>query len=386
MLNKLTFHRSNLAAAYCDSLSGQGIANATSGLFLAGPRRVGKTTFLMQDLLPEADARQWLVVYVDLWSNKCADPAILIIESVKAVIAQHKSRLAKLAKKIHLKKVDILKSIELDFSKPGLPEHVTLTNLFNVLVELSNKPVLLVVDEAQHALTSEQGINAMFAIKSARDQLNCLGQVPQLMLVLTGSNRDKLAQLVIKKEQPFFGSDITAFPLLGKPYTDFFTKTINHSLAADNQFLPDTMWEVFQLIGYRPEILRQLAGNAAISHDAGSFSESLQRDASLWHGQIWNEFEYDYKQLPVLHRAILSQLIEQQRAWSPFSEQAMQSYCKLTGKSDLSSSSVQTAIQVLREKGFIWQSSRGAYALEDDSFAEWFMHTGQVDLLHDEVF
>ncbi len=47
---------------------------------------------------------------------------------------------------------------------------------------------------------------------------------------MTGSNRDKLAQLVIKKEQPFFGSDITAFPLLGKDYTDFFTAKVNKAL------------------------------------------------------------------------------------------------------------------------------------------------------------
>ncbi len=379
MLNNITFHRSELASAYCDSLSGQGIANAASGLFLAGPRRVGKTTFLKQDLIPAAESRQWLVVYVDLWSNKLADPALLITEAVKAVIAQHKTRWGKLAKKIHLQKINILKSIELDFSKPGLPEHVTLADLLSALVGLSNKSVLLIVDEAQHALTTEQGVNAMFSIKSARDQINCASDRPQLMLALTGSNRDKLAQLVIKKDQPFFGSDITAFPLLSKHYTDSFTETVNGSLADDNQFSSDTMWEVFQLIGHRPEILRQLAGRAAISHDAESFSESLKKDASLWHGQIWDEFEQDYQQLGLLQRAILVQLIEQGKAWSPFSEQAMQRYCQITGKASLSASSVQTAIQQLREKGLIWQSSRGVYALEDASFSEWYAHTHQAD-------
>lgn len=66
MLDNLTYRRSRLAQAYCDSLQGKGIANATSGLFLAGPRRVGKSTFLIVELIPEAHVRDWVTVYVDL--------------------------------------------------------------------------------------------------------------------------------------------------------------------------------------------------------------------------------------------------------------------------------------------------------------------------------
>lgn len=50
---------------------------------LAGPRRVGKSTFLMEDLIPEAEDRHCVPVYVDLWANKLADPAMLITEAVK---------------------------------------------------------------------------------------------------------------------------------------------------------------------------------------------------------------------------------------------------------------------------------------------------------------
>ena len=213
MFDGLTFNRTNLAQAYCDSLEGKGITDATSGLFLAGPRRVGKSTFLIEDLIPESKKRHWLSVYVDLWANKLADPAMLITEAVKVSLAAHKGKFAKLAKRLKLQKINILRAVELDFSKPGLPENITLVDLLNDLVHLSGKPVLLIIDEAQHALSTEQGINAMFAIKSARDQINVSSKAPNLMLALTGSNRDKLAQLVIKKDQPFFGSDVTTFPL-----------------------------------------------------------------------------------------------------------------------------------------------------------------------------
>lgn len=375
MLDDLTFKRTNLARAYCDSLEGKGIANATSGLFLAGPRRVGKSTFLMEDLIPAAETRHWLAVYVDLWANKLTDPSLLITEAVKTSVIAHKGKLSQLARRIQLQKINILKTVELDFSKPGLPDNITLPDLLSDLVQLSGKPVLLIIDEAQHALTTANGINAMFSIKSARDQINTSNKAPNLMLVLTGSNRDKLAQLVIKKDQPFFGSDVTPFPLLGRDYSDFFTEKVNRSLASNNQFNQDTMWEAFQLIGHRPEILRQIVGRVAINNDAESFSDLLKQDASIWLNQIWEEFKNDFNTLPSLHRTILSLLIEHGRAWSPFSEESMQYYRQTTNQPALSASSVQTAVQSLREQGFIWQSSRGTYALEDESFAEWFKHT-----------
>lgn len=375
MLDDLTFKRANLAQACCDSLAGKGIANATSGLFLVGPRRVGKSTFLINDLIPEAQSRGYLTVYVDLWANKLTNPALLITETLKTSIATLKSKLTQFTKRIRLQKVNILKTLELDFSKPGLPNNITLVDLLKDLIRLANKSVLLIIDEAQHTLTTPDGINTMFAIKSARDQINIPHKLPNLMLVLTGSSRDKLAQLVIKKDQPFFGSEITSFPLLGRDYTDFFTDKVNQSLAANNQFSKDSMWEAFQLTGHRPEILRQIVGRVAINHDAQSFSDLLKQDASVWYSQIWIEFENDFNALPTLHRAILTLLIEQGRTWSPFSEGSMKYYKQAIKESILSISSVQTAIQSLREQGFIWQSSRGVYMLEDESLAEWFKHT-----------
>ncbi|NCX93611.1 MAG: ATP-binding protein [Gammaproteobacteria bacterium] len=374
MFDLLPFKRTHLAKAYCDSLVGKGITNATSGLFLAGPRRVGKSTFLIEDLIPEANNRSWLSVYVDLWSNKQIDPALLITEAIKTTITCQKGRFSQWAAKARLHKVSILKTVELDFSKPGLPENITLSDLLNHLINLAGKPVLLVIDEAQHALTSEAGINAMFSIKSARDQINMSHGKPYLMLVLTGSNRDKLAQLVVKKDQPFFGSEISAFPLLGRDYTDFFTEKVNVALASHNQFSAESVWEAFQLVGHRPEMLRQIIGRVALSDEAESLSELLKRDASLWHDHVWEEFENDFNALSPLQKAILAVLIEQGRQWSPFSEESMERYKKLIQRASLSIPTVQSAIQSLRDLGFIWQSGRGSYALEDESFGEWFKH------------
>lgn len=373
-MKKITFHRENLAKSYCESLEGVGIADATSGLFLAAPRRVGKSTFLLEDLVPQAEKQDWLPIYVDLWSAKTVDPALLITEAIKNIIASHQSKLKKLADKVQVKKVNILKLVELDFSTPGLPEHITLTDLLKYLVDLVSQPVLLIIDEAQHALSSSAGLEAMFSIKSARDQINSSGEAPNLMLVLTGSNRDKLAQLVIKKDQPFFGSEITAFPLLGRDYTDFFTQHMNLALAQNNQLSNASVWEAFKLAGNRPEILRQMVSRVALSNESHSLSTLLEQDASIWHTQLRGEFESDFNALKPLHKAILTLLITEGKAWSPFSDLSLAYYKQATKQDTITTSLIQKAINFLREKGFIWQSSRGAYAVEDESFAEWFKH------------
>ena len=50
-----------------------------SGLFLAAPRRTGKSTFLRQDLRPVLEERGDLVLHVDLWEDRKVDPAQPII-------------------------------------------------------------------------------------------------------------------------------------------------------------------------------------------------------------------------------------------------------------------------------------------------------------------
>src|SRR5579862_2518828 len=97
-MSYFSFKRPRLAQAYCDSLEGKGIANTRSGLFLAGPRRVGKSTFLINGLIPEAEKRGWITVYVDLWANKNANPGNLIAEAIKAKIAIFERKITKLVK------------------------------------------------------------------------------------------------------------------------------------------------------------------------------------------------------------------------------------------------------------------------------------------------
>ena len=139
-----------------------------------------RSTFLQADL-PELARRQVVVVYVDLWADQNRDPGALIAEAVGRALLKQLGVVAKAAN-------TGLDSISVAGIKIAPPKLARLTALPWPMPCGPKNPVALIIDEAQHALTSEAGEAAMAALKSARDQLNRPGQV-QLMLVMSGSEQ-----------------------------------------------------------------------------------------------------------------------------------------------------------------------------------------------------
>ena len=376
---RFNFHRQDLAHTLCDSLEGKGLADARSGLFLAAPRRTGKSTFLREDLVPEVERRKWVAIYVDLWADRARDPGQLIADAIKSKLAEFDGPIAKLAKQAGMEKVEVLRAFTFNLGKIGLPPGITLADALEVLYKAVQRPIVLIIDEAQHALSTEAGTNAMFALKAARDQMNqgvAAQRGPHLFLVFTGSNRDKLANLLLNRTQPFFGSRVTNFPLLGRAYVSAYTAWVNQHLAPNNQFKEDDIFAAFQLVGHRPEMLKGIVSEIALElGEAASLGELLKRGAQGFRDRIWCEIESEYSALTEIQRTVLAVLIERGQGYSPFSEDAMKAYAARLGHSDFSTATVQAALDALRDKNLIWKESRGAYALEDESLALWFRET-----------
>lgn len=84
----LVFHRPELARKLARQILAVNIGSAHgSGVFLAAPRRTGKSTFLREDLRPEFEAAGAIVVYADLWANPTADPGSVIVSAIRAALA-----------------------------------------------------------------------------------------------------------------------------------------------------------------------------------------------------------------------------------------------------------------------------------------------------------
>lgn len=373
------FKRELLAKALANDLAGESLVDYSSGMFLAAPRRTGKSTFLNNDLIPECARRGWLPVYVDLWADREADPADLISAAIGNALGQYQSALEKVAKKAGIDKINLLRTLSWDFSKPRLPQGTTLAQALGVLHEVAGKMVVLVIDEAQHALNTESGINAMFALKAARDQLNRGSDPDGLRLVFTGSSRDKLANLVLKSKQPFYGANITPFPLLGKEFVAFITQVWNQRLAATNQFKVEDLEYAFGLVGRRPEMLAKLLAEVSVGlGEAGNLGELLKTGALNHQAGVWSDYESAFNELSPLQQAVLEVMARRVIDKQPFSPFSEQTFTEINRRLELSQNlpnatapNVQKALEVLREQELVWKANRGEYALEDSAMAEW---------------
>ena len=373
------FKRGELAASLARELAGETFFDHSSGLFLAAPRRTGKSTFLKNDLIPACKERDWLTVYVDLWVNRHIDPAELIAGAIGSALAEFESNLSKAAKRAGIEKISLLRTLSWDFSKPQLPPGTSLAKALDVLHTVSGQMVVLIIDEAQHALNSESGVNTMFALKAARDQLNSGEGADGVRMVFTGSSRDKLANLVLKNKQPFYGARITAFPLLDKDYVEFITQVWNSSLASNNQFAVEDVEYAFQLVGRRPEMLTTLLTDVrVILGEASNLGELLRVGALTHRAGVWSDYESACNDLSPLQLAVLeviAECAESKESFVPYSEQTLN---LINRKLELaqqtpnaSKPNVQKAIDMLRERELVWKANHGEYALEDTSMASW---------------
>lgn len=371
--------RHQLATALAQDLVGESLVDYSSGMFLAAPRRTGKSTFLNNDFIPECVQRGWLPVYVDLWSDRDAAPAQLISGAIGTALARFEGALARTAKKAGVDKINLLRTLSWDFTRPQLPAGTTLAQALAVLHQVSGQLVVLIIDEAQHALNSEDGLNAMFALKAARDHLNRGDRPDGLRLVFTGSSRDKLANLVLKSKQPFFGASITPFPLLGREYVEFITALWNRRLADSNQFKVEDLAYAFELVGRRPEMLNKLLAEVSVGlGEAGNLGELLRNGALNHQAGVWSDYESAWNELTPLQQAVLEVMAERtlgRQPFSPFTEKTLVEVSRKLEQAqavaNVNTANVQKALEALRDKELVWKANRGEYALEDTAMAEW---------------
>ncbi len=248
--------------------------------------------------------------------------------------------------------------------------------------------IVLVIDEAQQALTTSDGINALFALKAARDELNLAGK--GLQVIATGSNRDKLAMLVNGREQPFFGATLVDFPKLGLAYIEWLCKRSKMALSSAKTL------DVFKEAGSRPEMILPAMRKARLTHSSelnadtreGTLNDTL--DAAFARlvrehiAAVKDDFFHTLASLHPLQAALLHELAldalqppaaERVGVFSGAMALRLKGRIKAELQGDdsvqVDTSAIQNALDVLRDKNFLWRSQRGAYWLEDDQLVTW---------------
>jgi hypothetical protein len=255
------FTRPDLVGRIVQDLTGQiPFSDGRNGIFLAAPRRTGKTAFLRNELMPALEAQRLVVIYTDLWANPERDPRDVIGSAIGKALKAHHGLLTKAITAAHLKQISV-GGVQIDLSRIGHTDGLDMAEALAHLVDVAGMPVVLIIDEAQHALSSKAGINAMLALKSARDQLNNNGErKTRLMLLMTGSDRDKLARLVHSYSGPFFGSEVQHMPELGHSFIDDVARLVEQDDRPLQSLNRQALLNALTLFRHRPQpFLRSLS-------------------------------------------------------------------------------------------------------------------------------
>jgi hypothetical protein len=100
--------------------------------------------------------------------------------------------------------------------------------------------------------------------------------------------------------------------------------------------------------------------------------------------ELWEDYENTYEALSPIQQAVLEVALKDGDHFAPFTKLSREIYGKLSGET-VDASAVQRAIEALSERGLIWKSARGQYALEDQAMREWFESRAIIDPVKDPI-
>jgi hypothetical protein len=275
------FRRPQLAAELASRLLHPGVLDEglRSGLFLSGLRRTGKTTFLRTDLVPELEAQGAVVIYVDLWSDTKVSPAALVQAAVRQTLKQLATPSSPvLARLKRIKGLDLGgMGFRFGFQLEQLGEAggATLAQAFTEVVDQSGGDVVLIVDEVQQAITTEEGNQMLLALKAARDAINPRPDTPGHFLFLgTGSHRALVSELTARRNQAFAGATSLPYPVLDQEYVRHVLQRLRDERM---EVLPSeaAAWNSFQALGHRPEEFLRALGQLRASASSGLTPDQL---------------------------------------------------------------------------------------------------------------
>lgn len=366
------FHRTALAEQMAQQLLHPGVLDEglRSGLFISGVRRTGKTTFLQADLVPALETAGALVIYVDLWSNTQANPAALVHAAIRSALSDLQTPVGAVAERLKkLRNAEIaVAGFKFGFKVEaiGADGGPTLAEAFTQVVDQAQTDIVLIIDEVQHAITSEEGNQMLLALKAARDAINPRPRTPgHFLFIGTGSHRALVSELTARRNQAFAGATSIAYPVLDADYVSHLLARLQaEGMAASPSVAVATA--AFRTLGARPEeLLRALRELRALLPPGGDPDAILPVIAGTLRSTAADVELMKVEQLGALAMAVFERVAAASGdAKGLFSADALASYGKAIGR-DVRADEVQAVLNELMVANVVMRRGHGLYGLTD---------------------
>jgi AAA domain len=341
-----------------------------SGLFLSGQRRTGKTTFLINDLIPALQDAGAIVVYVDLWSDTQTSPASLVHAAIRETLTELERPTSTVLQKLNrLRGANVsLPGFSFGFTLDdvGREGGPTLAQALTEVVDQARTDVVVIIDEVQHAIASEDGNNMLLALKSARDAINPRRDTPgHFIFVGTGSHRALISELTARRNQAFAGATSVPYPMMGPDYVDHL---LSRLAAEKSTSLPsaEATNEAFAILGNRPEeMLKALRTLARTLPPRGAPDDYLAVIATTLRSSAAEIELMKVEQLGGLATAVFARIAAAEGdATGLFSTEAAADYSRSVGR-EVRVEETQPVVNELLAANLIMRRGHGVYAVTD---------------------
>lgn len=332
---------------------------------LFGPRRMGKTEFLLRDLAELAESRGHRVVYASLWQHLGSPLAILLYEFDQALSGR---RITGRLKSVNISaKFEInipgLGKLAIDLGAKGPPPTDQLLGLDLLCGQLENnkKPTFLLLDEVQELSKSDGAKELIAALRTSLDK-----RKRGLATVFTGSSLAGLRAMFSDRDAPLFRF---AEPLeLPDLNSDFVAHQMRAFRAVSkSKILDKKALDAFERCEHNPLFFQKWLMKLAL-HPSNTPEEAFV----MLQNELAEEFGFRslWIELRPIQRAAARLIAESMP--NIYSDAAISKIVEMTGETTPTTSQLQSAIKRLSRQGVIdREKSRAPWAVSDPLLASW---------------
>lgn len=309
------------------------------------------------------------MIYVDLWSNTQANPATLVHGAIRRALAQLESPAGAMASRLKkLRNAEIaVAGFKFGFKveSVGTADGPTLAEAFTQVVDQAQTDIVLIVNEVQRAITSDEGNQMLLALKAARDAINPRPGTPgHFVFVGTGSHRALVSELTARRNQAFAGATSIPYPVLDADYVAYLLARLQAEGMTATPNL-EVATEAFRTLGARPEeLLRALRELRTLLPTGGDPNAFLPVIAGTLRSTAADVELMKVEQLGASALSVFERIAATGEAKGMFSGDALAAYGQAIRR-EVRADEVQAVLNELMAANVVMRRSHGLYLLTD---------------------
>lgn len=320
-------------------------------------------------MAPAAKTLGYIVVYVDLWQTKFS-PGLAIVRaleeafepknSFQSIATKLNTPIKKLKGKADIFGTTLEREVELGDTKQHAQKEIALQIDVLIGVLCKNKPVLLLIDEAQELAKTKEHEAVATALRTSITK-----NQSRLRVVFTGSSRTQLAHVFSNSNAPLYstGSAMADFPKLDKDFVEYIA---NKFKTATGRILPiEDAWKAFVSFKQQPEPfligIVDMVLNPSLTLDNAVQAIANKQALTENHEGVWAA-------LDAVQKALVKMLANDP-SLKPFSKAVVVKLRTIIGVESLEVTHVQRAMTKL--SNIVFKSPRDIYEFENEAFAQW---------------